>query len=284
MEPMPGQPLVPSLTVTFLSLFAPFLHPSYLALAAIALFFVLLLIRNELPFWMAQKSLIRGDYDHALRRLELLERLHHRSAAVLYLKGTVLMFAGRNQEAEEAFRQCLAKSQLHPQKSVAMVNLGYVLLEQGRYEDAARSLDEAIKIRPKGAVAYSTRAEVYLRQGIEPQKALDLLDRGIEYKQVSDQQSNVDRHVFGYLHANRAWALFLLGHPVEAEEALAEALKFAPGESKPGAAGIHYHVARALLAGRQESQAMEHFRQACEIDPDGKYAALSQSALREHRG
>lgn len=44
-------------------------------------------------------------------------------------------------------------------------------------------------------------------------------------------------------------------------------------------AGVRYHIARALLAGGQAPRAMDHFRQARQIDSNGKYAALAEAAL-----
>ncbi len=262
-----------------------FRNPNILLLATIAFMFLLLFIRHELGFSVALSWLRRGDYERALRRLELLERLGLSSATLLFLKGTVLMFAGRNQEAEEVLRKCIATLQPPMKKALALVNLGYVLLDQRRYNEAAQALDEAIQIRPDGAVAYSTRAEVFLQRGVDPQKALELLDRGIHYKQRSVIQSGRDVHVFGYLAANRAWALFLLHRLAEAEQALKEAEKSFRNAAiserfKPGQAGIRYHMGRALLAGGDAVRAQGEFRQAIEIDPAGKYAALSRAALQ----
>jgi tetratricopeptide (TPR) repeat protein len=146
-----------------------FMHPGYLFLAGIALVFVVLLRIQALPFWLALKPLQLGHYNEALRRLNLVERLRFRSRA-LYFKGTVLMFAGRNSEAEEVFRKCLAASRAPAQKSIVLVNLGYALLEQSRFEEAARVLDEAIKLRPDGAVAYNTRAETTCSKGSNRKK------------------------------------------------------------------------------------------------------------------
>jgi tetratricopeptide (TPR) repeat protein len=237
--------------------------------------------RRVAPFWAARRPFLRGDYDLALRRLALLERLGLKTPTLLHFKGTVLMFAGRNPEAEHTLRECLARESSPVHQSLAMVNLGYVMLGQRRYDEARQSLEGAIKLRPNGAVAYSSLAETYLQQGIEPQKALELVDRGIELKQNSEMQARVDEHIFGYLFANRAWALFLLGRAVEADAALDEALKFSAAPSKAGAAGVQYHVARALVAAGQIPQAREHFRKARETDPKGRYAALAEAALRE---
>ena len=257
---------------------------NYWPLVFVAGFFGLLWLRyarRVAPYWAGRKPFLRGDYDLALRRLEWLERLQLTTPTLLHYKGTVLMFAGRNQEAEQTLRRCLAREWSPAHKSLAMVNLGYVFLGQRRYDEAQQALEGAIKLRPNGAVAYSSLAEVYLQQGIEPEKALELLDRGIQLKQKSEMQARVDQHIFGYLFANRAWALFMLGRPVEADAALDEALKFAAAPSKAGTAGVQYHVARALMASGQVPQAKQHFRKASETDPKGRYAALADAAMRE---
>lgn len=253
--------------------------------ACLILGYAVLYVRHVLPFRIAHKTFAGGDYDGAMRRLLLLERLGMRNPSLVYFKGTILMFAGRYQEAEQALRECIKAGQSSGRRHLGLVNLGYVLLELGRNDEAARSLDEVIKLQPHRAVPYSTRAEIYLRQGIEPERALALLDKGIQNKTGSEQQRRVDRHVLGYLFANRAWALFLLGRRKEAEQALKGAedgLQAALSDGvKPGAAGVHYHMARARLAGGETDRARVHLLETKKIDLNGKYAKLAEIALRE---
>jgi tetratricopeptide (TPR) repeat protein len=234
-------------------------------------------VRRKLPLWVAKTPLSEGKYDEALRRLTLLKRLHITSPNLLHMTGTVLMFAGRDREAEEVIRQCLARALSPPERGLFLVNLGYVLLGEKRYDEAQQVYEEAIRNRPNGAVAYSSLAEVYLQQGIQPEKALQLVDLGIKFKRASPIQAGVDQHILGYLFANRAWALFLLGRTEEARESLEEARQFGNVQSKPGAAGVHYHIARALLAGGLNDEAARHLRQVKQIDPQGRYAALADS-------
>ena len=256
--------------------------PVLVLLLLFFLFLIVRLVRDAAPFWAAYKPLKGGQYDLALRRLDGIAWFS-RSSPVLFLKGTVLMFAGRSAEAEAALRQSLVGEKSTVHKSLALVNIGYTLLDERRYNEAKQALEEAIQLRPNGAVAYSTLAEVYLRQGIEPQKALDILNKGIEFKRTSDRQQTVDLHIFGYLYANRAWALVLLGHPVEADDALDQARKYSAVDTKPGAAGVHYRIGRVLLAEKRNQEAAEEFRQARQIDPKGIYATLSEAALRDCR-
>jgi tetratricopeptide (TPR) repeat protein len=257
-------------------------HPILIIVFLLFLFLVVKLVRDAAPFWAAYPALKRGEYDLGLRRLARIPWFS-KSAPVHFLKGTLLMFAGRIAEAEAALRQSLVGETSSVHKSLVKVNIGYTLLGEGRYNEAKQALEEAIALRPDGAVAYSTLAEVYLRQGIEPQKALDLLDKGIERKRASGRQMTVDLHIFGYLYANRAWALVLLGHPVEANEALDEARKYSAVDIKPGAAGVHYRIGQVLLAEKRNKEAAGEFRQARQIDPKGIYASLSEAALRDCR-
>jgi len=57
--------------------------------------------RHKLPLWVACEPLSAGNYGEALRRLTLLKRLYLTSPNLWHMTGTVLMFAGRNREAEE---------------------------------------------------------------------------------------------------------------------------------------------------------------------------------------
>lgn len=88
------------------------------------------------------------------------------------------------------------------------------------------------------------------------------------------------RPLSGGSRANRAWALFLLGRTAEARQSLEEAGPYANVPSKPGAAGVHYHMALALAAGGLHAEAAEHLRQVKSIDPQGRYVALADSLLR----
>lgn len=198
----------------------------YIVIGGVIIVILVSYVWDMLPLWVAKTPLSDGKYDDALRRLALLKRLHVTGPNLLHMTGTVLMFAGRDRQAEEVIRQCLARSLDPPERGLFLVNLGYVLLGEKRYDEARQVYEEAIRNRPDGAVAYSSLAEVYLHQGIEPEKALQLADLGIKFKRASPAQARVDQHILGYLLANRAWALFQLGRAEQARESLEEARQF----------------------------------------------------------
>ncbi|MGD0013733.1 MAG: tetratricopeptide repeat protein [Bryobacteraceae bacterium] len=237
-----------------------------------------------LPFRLVLRAMNRADYDEALRRIGWLGHLPVSKAALLYLKGTALLFAGRQLEAEQALREALAAGQAEggERQSFTLVNLGRALLEQERHEEAMRALEGALELRPNGAAACSTLAEIYLRQGVEAQAVLELTRRGLARKWNAPLQRQADRGVFGHLWADRAWALFLLGRHAEAEQALQEAGKKTGDRFRPGVAGLHYRMGRALLAGGRTSAAVEQFHQARATDPGGKDGVLAEHALREY--
>src|SRR5215469_10985961 len=105
----------------------------YVSLTALAVMFVIVFIQRELAFTVAFSLLRNGDYDKALARLARMEKLGLKSTTLRFLKGTILMFAGRYHESEQALRQCLDAKTSPLRRSLALVNLGYVLLEERQY-------------------------------------------------------------------------------------------------------------------------------------------------------
>jgi tetratricopeptide (TPR) repeat protein len=161
-------------------------------------------------------------------------------------------------------------------------NLAYVLIEQGRYVEAVRSLEGSIKILPDRGGPYVPLAETYLRQNSEPQKALQLADQAIELKEKSAAQKRANRQAYADAWALRAWALGLLGRRAESDESIQKALSESDEKTKPNFAGTLYHLGQALLSQGNRSAAVEKFNEARQVDPSGNYGSLAARALREH--
>ena len=91
---------MPNVRIAFLldttyGLPAPFTRaPILLFIVAIIVILIVRIVRNGAPFWAAGTPLKRGEYDDGLRRLKQVEWFS-KKAAVFFLKGTLLMFAGR---------------------------------------------------------------------------------------------------------------------------------------------------------------------------------------------
>ncbi|HEX4592714.1 MAG TPA: tetratricopeptide repeat protein [Bryobacteraceae bacterium] len=242
------------------------------------------LVGDLLPMWWAERALKRADYAGALRRVDLFWRLRPRSAGLLYTRGTILWLAGRAKEAEDALRESLAAGQKQAEvmQALPLENLACVLIEQGRYAEATKSLEGSIDILPDRGGPYVPLAEAYLRQKSEPEKALQFVDQAIALKEKSPMQKRVNRQAYADAWALRAWALGLLGRRAESDESIQRALSESDQKDKPNFAGTLYHLGQALLSQGNRSAAVEKFNEARKIDPSGNYGSLAASALREH--
>jgi tetratricopeptide (TPR) repeat protein len=237
----------------------------------------------------------RADYDGALARIEQLLRRFPHSPRFLSLRGVILLLAGKLTEAEQALRSGLEAArisviqhrgsrvlQLAPEHTLMLVNLGYVLLADGRLTDAASAFEGATKLLPVCWDAYNGLAEVSLLRGGEPHRALELVDKALELKKENDAQPAIDRHVLAYIWANRARAQAALGLTGEAKESLDHAASQADPEFVPGFAGTLWRSGLALLRMDLEAEAMQQFKRAKEIDPQGLYGQMSGEAIQEN--
>lgn len=239
------------------------------------------LLLTRLPFWWVDNALRRADYPVALRRAQFLRRLWPGSAAFLFIEGTVLLFAGRHEEAEQRLRESLAREQRLAglKQSVCLGNLAEALMGQGRYREALQAYEGAQQIRPDRGSPYIGLAEVYLRQGIEPERALALAEQALACKQRTRWTRNVDRYMLGQMWADKAWALALLGRHAAAEEALDKAFAETDIKFLPMLAGLHYRVGQIMLLRGERTGAAERFARARRIDPVGDYGQLAAQAL-----
>jgi Tfp pilus assembly protein PilF len=241
-----------------------------LTIMGAVVFGALVISMSVLPTYWALAPLRRTDYAGALRRVRFLGRWYPQSATFLYLRGTVHRFAGEYGEAEARLRESLAQRGDFSALSAALENLGRTLIGQGRYEEAAKTLAGAIEIRPEGCGPYIALAEVYLRQGLQPERALELLARAQENKAKSFLRRRADRYQWGQIWASRAWALALQGLYAEADAALEGAFQVRDPKFAPGLADLHCRAGQVMRLRGDEAGAVEHWRQAQQVDPQGE--------------
>lgn len=155
---------------------------------------------------------------------------------------------------------------------------GEALADQGRYEDARKCLQNAIEMgdTPLGSSRVDL-AELLLKRGTDPQKALDLIDEALRVA-----KGRIAARLEPSRWAARAWALALLGRRQEAGHAIERALRACPVTYAPLLASTRLHVAMALLAMEETGKAIEHLRAARDEDPNGKYGALALQQLKLH--
>jgi tetratricopeptide (TPR) repeat protein len=154
------------------------------------------------------KCFARGDYEGALAQVDTLLRRHPQAASYHLMHGTILFFAGKLAEAEQALRTSLEKLQVRLSRNrerneldpvilvaIALERLGSVLIAQCRFQEATAALDSSAKSAPRFAEPYSLLAEVCLRQNRDPQRALQLLDQGFQQHRLrTDPTLNIGRY------------------------------------------------------------------------------------------
>lgn len=232
--------------------------------------------------WIREK-LKNADYDGALARTNMLLKLFPSSPMLHFLRGTVLLFAGRLEEGEESLRTSIAKHLVKGRVGLVsgLTNLGSVLLRQKRFREATAALEVVTKIHPQFSEAHSELAEVLLAQGQEPERALALVDNALELKNRNAR--NVDRHAVAYMWAKRGLALAMLGRTGEAAASVEKAKDSGDPAFIPGVAGTAWRCGLALARMGKFEAAREQFQRAAAIDPRGLYGKLAAESLQELR-
>jgi tetratricopeptide (TPR) repeat protein len=228
---------------------------------------------------LAQPALRVGDYDRALRWIRRLS-FGRPGAELLQMQGLALVIANRPVEAERCLRQALAKcsASLLCKPGSLLALLGDALTDEGRYEEATKCLQGTIVMGDNRlGSARIDLAELLLRQGIEPLKALELVDEAMRRA-----WGPVAAKVEPSRSAAQAWALALLGRRQEAEQAIERAIRVRRETGAGLFARTRLKVGMALVAMDQTEKAIEHFRAAYEADRAGKYGALALQQLKLH--
>jgi hypothetical protein len=230
-----------------------------------------------------RRPLRRLDYARALAHALQLEKWIRSST----WKSIVLLNMGRPEEAETAIRESntrLRRSLLFADSFLGwrQENLGYALTEQNRYTEAATAFEDGLAFDLKDSDRLTALAEVYMRQGIEPQRALDLTDRSLKHKQPAIINRLFMRNSIGELRANRAWALALAGRYQEAREALEQAFKEYDKSCRLSAASMYWRAGHVMKLRGDERAAREHFARAVDIDRNGNYGRMARQILLEY--
>jgi tetratricopeptide (TPR) repeat protein len=227
------------------------------------------------------KALHRTDYDGALRTVRLFHLLNPQGGVALRKYGIIQLLAGRYREAEDALRGSLAGLKTGPDQAVALDYLGEVLMELGRNEEAQRSFEASLHAAPGFRRPYRGMAEIVLRQGRGPQKALEYVEEirgggGISWTGRANRKTEDD------YWALKAWALAELGRSAEVAPAIEAAFKATNQKSRTEMATTSYRAGMAMQAIGNQSAANDYFKRAQEFDPHGRRGTLAQAALHAH--
>jgi tetratricopeptide (TPR) repeat protein len=223
----------------------------------------------------------RGDYDGALRVVRRFRFCNPEGGAALRQRGLVLLIAGRFGEAEVALRRAVATLRSRAAQARALEYLGDVLLEQGRYEDAQRSYEAALHALPGFRRPYRGMAELLLRQGGDPARALECVENIVGSSGPSRNRFTLNGQSRDDYWSLKAWALAEAGRGAEVERAVAEAIKFTTSKSGPDLAATYRRLGLAMHAMDRQAEAEEYWKKAKDADPHGRWSALARAALGE---
>jgi Tfp pilus assembly protein PilF len=109
----------------------------------------------------------QGRPDDALVRIESAVALDSESAEVHRMRGRVESALGHRDSAEASYRLALS---IEPNDSWSMNNLGLLLIDEGRYDEALMPLARAVELRP-AAPSFANNLGVALERTGHPGSA-----------------------------------------------------------------------------------------------------------------
>ncbi len=162
--------------------------------------------------------------------------------------GVVLKNRGKVQEAIEHYEQTL---RIKPDFVEAHNNLGAALTQVGKLEDAIGHCEQALRIKPNYAEAHNNLG-VALKQVGKLQEAIGHYEQALRIKPG-----------YAEAHYNLGAALELAGKTQEAMEHYQQALRI-----KPDFVEAHYNLGDVLVRLGRIQEAIGHYEQALRIKPD----------------
>jgi tetratricopeptide (TPR) repeat protein len=256
-------------------------------LAGCFLLWVVRQVVRKLGIIKAQLAAYRkGDYRTQLRVIEGLRVADSEPPDYLFFRGVACFELGRLGEAEQALRQSLLQETRPQFKVLCRDQLGRVLMEQERWDEATACFRECIAESPARGGGYRAIAEVLLRVGGQDEAALDAARKAVELDRAGGPPRGKDaREVYNSNLSESlaflAWALARnQSDAAEFESALSEAFAISGGLAVPIQAEHHFCAGHAYAARGNSAQSVRHFERATQIDPDGNYGRLSRSAAR----
>jgi tetratricopeptide (TPR) repeat protein len=165
-----------------------------------------------------------------------------------YNLGHVVGQQGRYEEAVEHFTRAL---QIKPDFFDALLNMGLTLSDEGRPAEAIRYYHEALEVEPGSAKAHMQLGLVLIKTG-EKDDAIEQLRRAQE---LSPNDPDI--------HTNLGLMLAQQGKLQESADQLNEALRL-----NPESAEAHNNLGLVFLAAGKPSEALIHFSTALRLNPD----------------
>ncbi|MCK4651579.1 MAG: tetratricopeptide repeat protein [Methanosarcinales archaeon] len=201
----------------------------------------------------------KGDYNKAIEYCREAIRINPDNAAAHYNLGVLLDNSERYDEAEKEYREAI---RIDPDYVAAHSNLGVLLNNSERYDEAEKEYREAIRIDPDYVAAHSNL-------GV-------LLDNSERYDEAEKEYREAIRTDPDYAtaHYNLGVLLADLKRYDEAEKEYREAIRINPDD-----ATAHYNLGVLLADLKRYDEAEKEYREAIRADPDHAEAHGNLGAL-----
>ena len=173
--------------------------------------------------------------------------------------GVLLVDDGKIQEAAALYREALA---FNPEYGDAHANLGHVLVKMGQYDAAADQLREAVRLKPDSAQALGDLGLVQVTRR-DYQQAAHYIDEALRIR----PDEAVD-------HSNFCFVLLHLGQLDQAVVQCHEALRLQSDLSN-----AHFNLGNVLVAQGRTADARAEFARAVSLDPANAAAKQALDAI-----
>jgi len=217
------------------------------------------------------------DYARAIQRARWAQQLSSNTFSERL--GVILFWAGEYDETEDTLKQAVTEGITRNtiQGSSELNNIACGLIGAGKLDEAQELLEGALRINNRQGAIFDTLAEVHLRRGDNPERALELIERALAlgtplmaHLVASDTPSVVQ--------GNYAWALAAVGRYAEADQALEATFALARRGYPREMAGAHYRAGQVKRLQGDREQAQVHFAAGARLDPDGHYGRSIRQA------
>jgi tetratricopeptide (TPR) repeat protein len=211
-------------------------------------------IHESLAIELARAGRLEGARDHLREAI----RLGRRRARTHGMLAGVMEALGDFDGAAEQYLVVLRD--IDPESLPSHLGLGRIRLTQGRYDEARKHLEAAVRLDRSSAEAHTELGQVLNRLG-RPREALEEYDAALALQ--PDMAS---------AHNNKGVALEALGRLPEAAASYRKAVGYDPGDYV-----FRCNLAYALAAGGKSDQAAAQYREATRLHPEWIEEAMAEA-------
>lgn len=240
---------------------------------------LMLIVTIGPPSW-AESTISNANYGGALFLATVIRFTPYGRDFGIHFDGITRSFIANWDKSERVLRKHLRIVNDRSTKSETWICLGNVLIAQKRYQEALDCFENAIRVYPANAEAYSGLTEIYLYQNLNPQRAFGLVERALKVKGRS-HHTKFDRYSVAEMLVNKGWAFQLLGDIESANIMIEQALAWANTSFKGVLAGVNFRAGLMMQLCGQYTDAQNYFQKAIQIDPKGGYGKRAHEYFQQ---